>query len=40
MTEIGTDWYRAKNAPGFLPTGPLLVPAKFFGDPQDVAGDA
>jgi 2-keto-4-pentenoate hydratase/2-oxohepta-3-ene-1,7-dioic acid hydratase in catechol pathway len=36
MPAIGSDWYRAKNAPGFLPTGPLLVPAKFFGDPQDV----
>ncbi len=29
MKEIGTDWYRAKNAPGFLPTGPFLVPAGF-----------
>jgi 2,4-diketo-3-deoxy-L-fuconate hydrolase len=29
MKEIGTDWYRAKNAPGFLPTGPFLVPAQF-----------
>ena len=36
MPAIGSDWYRAKNAPGFLPAGPLLVPAKFFGDPQDV----
>ncbi|MFK0038270.1 fumarylacetoacetate hydrolase family protein [Paenarthrobacter sp. NPDC090517] len=36
MPAIGSDWYRAKNAPGFLPSGPLLVPAKFFGDPQDV----
>jgi 2,4-didehydro-3-deoxy-L-rhamnonate hydrolase len=36
MPEIGTDWFRAKNAPGFLPTGPVLVPAEFFGDPQDV----
>lgn len=27
MPEIGTDWFRAKNAPGFLPTGPWLVPA-------------
>jgi 2-keto-4-pentenoate hydratase/2-oxohepta-3-ene-1,7-dioic acid hydratase in catechol pathway len=36
MPAIGSDWYRAKNAPGFLPTGPLLVPSKFFGDPQDV----
>ncbi|HEX5730570.1 fumarylacetoacetate hydrolase family protein [Microbacterium sp.] len=29
MKEIGTDWYRSKNAPGFLPTGPFLVPAQF-----------
>lgn len=29
MKEIGTDWYRAKNAPGFLPAGPFLVPASF-----------
>ncbi|WP_026821124.1 fumarylacetoacetate hydrolase family protein [Arthrobacter castelli] len=36
MPEIGTDWYRAKNAPGFLPTGPLLLPAKFVDDPQDL----
>lgn len=35
MKEIGTDWYRAKNAPGFLPTGPFLVPAQFV-DATDV----
>jgi 2-keto-4-pentenoate hydratase/2-oxohepta-3-ene-1,7-dioic acid hydratase in catechol pathway len=35
MKEIGTDWYRAKNAPGFLPTGPFLVPAQFV-DPRDL----
>ena len=29
MKEIGTDWFRAKNARGFLPTGPFLVPAPF-----------
>jgi 2-keto-4-pentenoate hydratase/2-oxohepta-3-ene-1,7-dioic acid hydratase in catechol pathway len=29
MKEIGTDWYRSKNAPGFLPTGPFLVPSEF-----------
>jgi len=34
MKEIGTDWYRAKNAPGFLPTGPFLVPARFVS-PED-----
>ncbi|MGQ2914352.1 fumarylacetoacetate hydrolase family protein [Microbacterium aurantiacum] len=36
MKEIGTDWYRAKNAPGFLPTGPFLVPAAFV-DPADLS---
>ena len=36
MKEIGTDWYRAKNAPGFLPTGPFLVPAAAV-DPSDLA---
>lgn len=36
MKEIGTDWFRAKNAPGFLPTGPFLVPADLVGDPQDL----
>ena len=30
MKDIGTDWYRAKNAPGFLPTGPFLVPAPLI----------
>lgn len=28
MPEIGTDWYRAKNSPGFNPTGPFAVPAE------------
>jgi 2,4-diketo-3-deoxy-L-fuconate hydrolase len=36
MPEIGTDWLRAKNAPGFLPTGPHLVPAVFVGDPSQL----
>lgn len=36
MKEIGTDWFRAKNAPGFLPTGPFLVPSDLVGDPQDL----
>ncbi|TFB15982.1 hydrolase [Microbacterium sp. 3H14] len=35
MKEIGTDWYRAKNAPGFLPTGPFLVPSGLI-DPSAV----
>ncbi|WP_448003119.1 fumarylacetoacetate hydrolase family protein [Agromyces bauzanensis] len=36
MKEIGTDWYRGKNAPGFLPTGPFLVPAPFVSNPGDL----
>ncbi|HET9171945.1 MAG TPA: fumarylacetoacetate hydrolase family protein [Actinospica sp.] len=34
MPAIGTDWLRSKNAPGFTPVGPYLVPAEFVGDPQ------
>ncbi|MGO1629721.1 MAG: fumarylacetoacetate hydrolase family protein [Microbacterium sp.] len=30
MKEIGSDWYRSKNSPGFLPTGPFLVPAQLI----------
>lgn len=33
MPGIGTDWLRGKNAPGFTPLGPYLVPAAFAGDP-------
>ena len=36
MPAIGSDWFRGKNAPGFLPTGPLVLPAKFVEDPQDL----
>lgn len=35
MPEIGTDWMRAKNAPGFTPLGPWLVPADQV-DPDDL----
>lgn len=34
MAKIGTDWFRAKNHPGFFPTGPWLVPARFVPDPS------
>ena len=37
MPEIGTDWLRSKNAPGFTPLGPYLVPVEFVPDPS--AGD-
>lgn len=36
MPEIGTDWFRGKNSPGFLPTGPNFVPAEFVGDPRNL----
>lgn len=33
---LGTDWLRAKGQPGFLPFGPVLVPARFVDDPQNL----
>jgi 2-keto-4-pentenoate hydratase/2-oxohepta-3-ene-1,7-dioic acid hydratase in catechol pathway len=36
MKAIGTDWLRSKNAPGFTPLGPWLVPAESIGDPGDL----
>ncbi|OIJ62664.1 fumarylacetoacetate hydrolase family protein [Streptomyces mangrovisoli] len=36
LLAIGTDWFTAKNADTFLPTGPFLVPAMFAGDPHDL----
>ncbi|MFI5793750.1 fumarylacetoacetate hydrolase family protein [Streptomyces sp. NPDC051677] len=36
MKAIGTDWLRSKNAPGFTPLGPWLVPAGSIGDPGDL----
>ncbi|MHC1560268.1 fumarylacetoacetate hydrolase family protein [Actinomycetospora sp. C-140] len=35
MPEIGTDWFRAKNGPGFTPLGPWLVLARDV-DPSDL----
>lgn len=35
-SAMGLDWLAGKNAPTFLPTGPLLVPAVHAGDPMDV----
>jgi 2-keto-4-pentenoate hydratase/2-oxohepta-3-ene-1,7-dioic acid hydratase in catechol pathway len=32
LKAIGSDWFAAKNAPTFLPTGPFLVPAAFVGN--------
>lgn len=36
IPTLGTDWFRSKNAPGFLPTGPYIVPRQFVPDPQDL----
>jgi 2-keto-4-pentenoate hydratase/2-oxohepta-3-ene-1,7-dioic acid hydratase in catechol pathway len=33
VPHLGTDWLASKNAPGFLPLGPLVVPAAFIADP-------
>ncbi|WP_375388691.1 fumarylacetoacetate hydrolase family protein [uncultured Amnibacterium sp.] len=33
MPAIGSDWFRAKNAPGFTPTGPFAVPAEATRSP-------
>jgi 2-keto-4-pentenoate hydratase/2-oxohepta-3-ene-1,7-dioic acid hydratase in catechol pathway len=34
MPAIGTDWLRCKNAPGFTPLGPWIVPAGSIADPS------
>jgi 2,4-diketo-3-deoxy-L-fuconate hydrolase len=39
MPEIGSDWFRAKNAPGFTPLGPYLVPAEFVAEHPHVRLD-
>ncbi|MGW2343183.1 fumarylacetoacetate hydrolase family protein [Streptomyces sp. NPDC001661] len=36
MPQIGTDWLRSKNAPGFTPLGPWIVPASSVGDTSDL----
>ncbi|USQ86362.1 fumarylacetoacetate hydrolase family protein [Streptomyces phaeoluteigriseus] len=36
MPQIGTDWLRSKNAPGFTPLGPWIVPAGSVADPGDL----
>jgi 2,4-didehydro-3-deoxy-L-rhamnonate hydrolase len=36
MPPIGTDWLRCKNAPGFTPLGPWIVPAGSVADPSDL----
>jgi 2-keto-4-pentenoate hydratase/2-oxohepta-3-ene-1,7-dioic acid hydratase in catechol pathway len=36
MPQIGTDWLRSKNAPGFTPLGPWIVPAGSIEHPEDL----
>jgi len=36
MAAIGTDWLRSKNAPGFTPLGPWIVPAESLPRPDDL----
>ncbi|MFD8130671.1 fumarylacetoacetate hydrolase family protein [Streptomyces mirabilis] len=36
MPAIGTDWLRCKNAPGFTPLGPWIVPTGSVADPSDL----
>lgn len=36
MKAIGTDWLRSKNAPGFTPLGPWIVPTASITDPGDL----
>ncbi|MFI9345238.1 fumarylacetoacetate hydrolase family protein [Streptomyces sp. NPDC052773] len=36
MPQIGTDWLRSKNAPGFTPLGPWIVPTESVGAPGDL----
>jgi 2-keto-4-pentenoate hydratase/2-oxohepta-3-ene-1,7-dioic acid hydratase in catechol pathway len=33
LPRLGSDWLQSKNAPGFLPMGPYIVPAAFVADP-------
>ncbi|GHG29352.1 fumarylacetoacetate hydrolase family protein [Streptomyces filamentosus] len=36
MPQIGTDWLRSKNAPGFTPLGPWIVPTESVTDTGDL----
>lgn len=33
MKSLGSDWLRSKSGPGFMPHGPLFVPAAFVPNP-------
>jgi len=34
MKSLGSDWLRCKSGPGFMPTGPWLVPSRYVGSPR------
>lgn len=34
---LGTDWLKAKGQPGFLPFGPMIVPARFVPNPENLS---
>lgn len=34
--SLGTDWFRSKGQPGYLPFGPVLIPAEFISDPSSL----
>jgi len=36
LKALGSDWVMGKSLPGYLPTGPYLVPACFVRRPQDL----
>jgi len=36
LKALGSDWVMGKCLPGYLPTGPYLVPACFVRKPQDL----
>jgi 2-keto-4-pentenoate hydratase/2-oxohepta-3-ene-1,7-dioic acid hydratase in catechol pathway len=36
MKALGTDWLSAKSCPGYLPVGPVIVPAAQVANPHDL----
>lgn len=36
ISNLGLDWIAGKSSPGFFPLGPLIVPAAFVPDPQNL----
>ena len=36
MPALGMDWVASKGKPGYCPLGPMILPAQFIEDPQDL----